>query len=128
MGRVKVGAVVIVLIVALITVLAVILVRWSIGGIFSVIFVPVLSLEERAPVSVSDVGATLLMVFCGRGRGVKLWQFILRQVVRPMKKYDPWALPVALRSMAPVVRSCIVLSWDSWTCAYLPNWSWQWFM
>ena len=52
-GRVKVGVVVIVA-VALITFLAFILVRRSIGGIVCVIIGPVLSLEEWAPVSILD--------------------------------------------------------------------------
>ena len=61
-GRDKVGVVgifvVITLIfVALITVLAVILVGQSVGGVVVFIVYPVLRLEERAPISVSNVKA-----------------------------------------------------------------------
>ena len=56
-GRVKVGAIVIVVVVAFITDLAVILVRRSICGIVGVIVGPVLSLKEQASVSVSDINA-----------------------------------------------------------------------
>ena len=38
--------------------------------------------------------------------------------MRLMNKYAPWALPVGLMSMDPVVCSCIVLSWDSLTWLY----------
>ena len=54
-GWFKVCGVVIVVVVALITVLAVILVGWSVGRISGVIIGPFHSLEERAPVSVFNV-------------------------------------------------------------------------
>ena len=40
---------------------------------------------------------------------MKLLRFSLRPVVRLVKKYAPWALPVGRREMAPVVRSCVVV-------------------